>query len=81
MSYAFFPLEARSLEELSTWVNRELSAIASELKKYELVEYTAAPTQPFHGLKVIADGTTWNPGSGRGVYWYDSSVPSWKFMG
>lgn len=28
-----------------------------------------------------ADGTDWNPGSGRGIYFYDSGVPGWVKLG
>lgn len=81
MSYAPLFLAPQTLEEMSIWVNEELSRIAAELKLVELVEVNAAPTQPFNGLRVIADGTNWNPGSGRGVYWYDASDASWNFLG
>jgi hypothetical protein len=40
---------------------------------------TAAPGKPFEGQLVRADGTAWNPGSGRGIYCYDNGV--WKFLG
>jgi hypothetical protein len=81
MSYVYFPFEARTLEEFSTWVNGELSRISDDLRRIDLVEYAEEPTQPYNGLRVIADGTIWNPGSGRGVYWYDASDASWNFMG
>lgn len=31
------------------------------------------PQAPEIGTLVLADGTTWNPGSGRGVYYWDGS--------
>ena len=35
----------------------------------------AAPAKPRRGDFRIADGVSWNPGSGKGWYWYDGS--SW----
>lgn len=29
------------------------------------------------GLIAFADGINWNPGSGKGYYWYNASVPAW----
>jgi len=81
MAYTPLWLVPNTLEDLSLFVNDELRKISAELQKLVLVEYHAAPTNPFHGLRVIADGTNWNPGSGRGVYWYDASDASWNFMG
>jgi hypothetical protein len=39
------------------------------------------PPRPRMGDRVLADGTTWNPGSGRGYYWYDSDSSTWNFLG
>ena len=79
MAYQHFTFETKDPEQLCQWINGELGRIAGDLKMLELVEYTATPAKPFHGMRVIADGTNWNPGSGRGVYWYDRST--WKFLG
>ena len=67
--------------ELLNYVYEELVRIGDELAKYEMVEYNVAPEKPFNGMVVIADGTNWNPGSGRGQYWYDESATSWNFLG
>lgn len=29
-------------------------------------------------LFAFADGTNWNPGGGRGLYYHDPSIPAWK---
>lgn len=81
MSYTPFPLNPTTLEEMASWVNEELARVAGELAKLELLELNVAPTKPFNGMRVIADGANWNPGSGRGVYWYDASDASWNFLG
>lgn len=39
----------------------------------------AAPTKFRTGSIVLADGTTWDPGSGAGVYYYNGSA--WVFLG
>jgi len=36
----------------------------------------ASPTKPREGMFVNADGTTWNPGAGAGIYVYHATV--WK---
>ena len=38
------------------------------------------PAKPRHGLLVYADGTDWDPGSGEGIYRFDSSA-TWRFVG
>ncbi len=38
-----------------------------------------APQKVFEGLVVLADGTSWNPGSGAGFYGYRNS--GWRFLG
>lgn len=44
-----------------------------------LDESTAAPAAPTDGDIRFADGTIWNPGSGRGFYGYYSGA--WHFLG
>lgn len=39
----------------------------------------AEPARPRDGMLVKADGTTWNPGSGAGVYVFRGSA--WHFLG
>lgn len=38
-----------------------------------------APTRPRDGMVVLADGTSFNPGSGAGFYGYRAG--SWRFLG
>lgn len=37
-------------------------------------EQTVAPSKPREGMIRFADGTSWNPGSGRGLYQYVSGA-------
>lgn len=39
----------------------------------------AAPKKYREGMIVKADGSTWNPGSGAGVYCYRAGA--WRFLG
>lgn len=38
-----------------------------------------APSKPRDGMVVLADGTSWNPGSGEGFYGYRAGA--WRFLG
>lgn len=33
------------------------------------------------GMLAYADGTNWNPGSGKGLYRYNSTTSAWVFVG
>jgi hypothetical protein len=65
------------------WMARELRAIAEAIAggvpfvKFDTL--FAAPKKVAEGLTVKADGTTWNPGSGAGVYCYRGGA--WRFLG
>lgn len=39
----------------------------------------AQPPKRFDGDIRYADGTSWNPGSGAGIYYYNGTT--WKFLG
>lgn len=39
-----------------------------------LDELENEPDEPFNGMIVYADGTSWNPGSGEGVYAYENGA-------
>lgn len=41
-------------------------------------EYHAPPDKPYNGQRVLADGVDWNPGAGRGIYWYDANAGTWN---
>lgn len=64
------------------WVQQELELIAKALNRPSLVhlaESTVEPPKPRDGLVAFADGTEWDPGSGRGFYGYYSSA--WVKLG
>ena len=67
-----------SLDELRRWVQDEFFHLAQSLTVVDGVTYNVlytAPPGPVAGMTVFADGTTWNPGGGRGLYEY--RVSSW----
>lgn len=79
MAYAPEPLSGElTLEQLSEYISRELGRISGE---FQLAEEGGAipiryrePAKPREGMLAIADGTEWNPGSGKGLYEYRSGA-------
>lgn len=61
----------------------ELAKIAQAMETpdqfLQLDTLYAAPKKYREGTLVKADGTSWNPGSGAGVYCYRASA--WRFLG
>lgn len=57
---------------LARYLVDELNRLAALLMETTMLpEMHRAPEKPRTGMLVFADGTNWNPGSGRGVYVYD----------
>lgn len=83
MAYEPMPLgNTRSLQELVVALEDELRRVATVLNAVErghFVETNVAPEKPRNGDIRYADGTNWNPGSGRGLYIYKSTT--WVFLG
>lgn len=53
------------------WLFTELQRVASEMPKPSVLQLdvlTIEPERPQDGMLAFADGTTWNPGAGRGTY-------------
>jgi hypothetical protein len=75
-------IDSSDPRELTRWVKRELEKIklAFDAALARQVEFlNVAPTKPREGMIRGADGTNWNPGSGKGIYAYYSSA--WHFLG
>lgn len=53
----------------------EISRNDYDLKKLRCTVLTAEPADKANGMIVYADGSTWDPGSGAGIYAYEGS--SW----
>lgn len=68
--------------QLSAYIERELLKVKMAIDLLalgHLDETYVAPTKPRNGDIRYADGTSWNPGGGRGVYVYKGS--SWVLLG
>lgn len=68
--YEARPIEAKTTEVLRKIVEEELRNVAQAtvLDFLDLTVLYVEPTKRFAGLVVYADGTSWNPGAGEGVY-------------
>jgi hypothetical protein len=80
MSYRAMPTNATEPTEISRWAFGELTRVSLSLDDQNTLTVpllNAAPDKPQTGQIVLADGTNWNPGSGRGLYYYDST---WKHI-
>ena len=72
------------LPALVAWLVAELRRVAAALHEPEprtvlYTKLTAPPAKLFDGLTAYADGATWNPGSGAGLYIYRGGA--WNFLG
>ena len=60
------------------WVRRELDRISQATRGaapyVQMQPLAVAPERPRTGMLCFADGDSWNPGSGAGVYVYASSA-------
>lgn len=63
-------------EELPGYLNEtfiELGAVVDLLRDGHLDVVYSPPTKPSQGDIRYADGTSWNPGSGEGIYFFNSA--------
>lgn len=72
MSYSPSP-PPQDLALLTEYVHRELTRIAEafevgEFRAIRLQELSVALSKPRDGDVVYADGASWNPGAGEGMY-------------
>lgn len=81
--YAPSPVPSEA-SELPGWLLQELHALSTilqQMQTQQVDECAVAPSKPRTGMIVLANGTTWNPGSGRGYYGYDATTAAWRFLG
>lgn len=68
-------------EEAPAWMNdyfTEISRALSRANQTTLVEpIHVEPYRKYDGLMIFADGTDFDPGRGRGMYYWDSVVDDW----
>ena len=76
MSYTTSSTSATTVADLRNWIINELvrvaNAFTTESQTTTIPVLTAAPAKPQIGQIVFADGSNWNPNSGRGLYYYDT---------
>lgn len=71
-----------STEGILAYLQTELELLERATRVYDLLQLETtyeAPSKIVDGLLVLADGTSWNPGSGAGFYGYYAG--SWKKLG
>ena len=60
-----------------SWMNSYFQIIAESFNRirntFVFEPVNTEPARKYDGLTVFADGTSWNPGAGRGIYYWDSS--------
>jgi hypothetical protein len=60
---------------LLDWLQREFTAVFAGFEsQWKLPVRGAPPEKVEEGMLVYADGTLWNPGSGKGVYVYNGTT-------
>lgn len=58
-------------DDLRKWVEEEFVRLSQQLQLNDIVQFQVLYKEPDRltdGMLVFADGTSWNPGSGRGLY-------------
>ncbi len=71
--------------EQSSWMRQELAQVekaqydATDVFVYTLL--TAPPDKIEPRMVVYADGVSWNPGSGEGIYRRNNANTAWVFVG
>jgi hypothetical protein len=75
------PADPAQLQRYLREETAKIAAAITALAAGHLDQVSKAPDKPRHGDIRLADGTTWNPGSGRGVYWYDADAAMWNILG
>lgn len=73
------PQDAEGLQYYLRTELQKISAAIYALSLGHLDMTTVAPTKPRDGDIRYADGTSWNPGAGKGVYVYKTSA--WVLLG
>ena len=81
MSYIPSSTAADTAVGLRSWLMQELNRISNSFtvaaQTTTLPALTSEPSKPETGQVVFADGTAWDPGSGRGLYYYDAG---WQYI-
>ncbi|MEW6096565.1 MAG: hypothetical protein AB1567_08575 [bacterium] len=70
-------------KDIALAVNKIYQALAyiSPILNLNLGQVEPTTDYKRDGILAYADGVNFNPGSGKGLYRYDSSTSSWVFVG
>lgn len=70
------------LRGIVSWIQRELQKIRVAFNTvHDHDVLIVEPAKPKDGMLRFAEGTPgWDPGLGRGPYWYDATAPQWVKM-
>ena len=74
------PPPVTDASQVAQWAAEQFRAIQSYMEAIALgflEETHVEPAKRFTGMLRLADGTNWNPGAGRGIYWYDETGATW----
>ena len=75
------PPSTKNIEDLISIIWNKFYEIENEFYFMQVQRVYSAPARPQDGQLAYADGSSWNPGSGRGVYRWDSTSVGWVFLG
>lgn len=75
------PPQVKTIDELVAVLWPFLESVSAEFYYMRIERAHTAPAKPQDGQLAYADGVDWNPGSGRGVYRYDSTSVGWVLLG
>ena len=68
-------------EDLGLYLQNQLIKLGDIIfnqSVFRLDESQALPDKPRNGDVRFFDGTNADPGSGRGIYWYDADATAWQ---
>lgn len=69
----------RELQQLASWLQDELRRISTAIRnpvfeQITLKQLSVSPKKRGDGVILYADGTNFNPGAGKGIYWDDGTT-------
>lgn len=76
------PQDSASLPGFLQEEHRRIAQAKESADSYLLLDVLyKTPTKPRPAMLVYADGVSWNPGSGEGVYRRNKGNTAWVFLG
>ncbi|MFZ6743500.1 hypothetical protein ACO0LC_09770 [Undibacterium sp. JH2W] len=78
---ATLPTDAAELQRFFISELQRISAAINLIGLGHLEKTTTAPIKPRDGDIRYADGISWNPGVGTGIYYYKGATSAWVLLG